>query len=56
MFCWMCVEACPFDALTMTPDYEQSVTDPRELIRTLEQLTARGLEFAEVQRPAAPDA
>lgn len=56
MFCWMCVEACPFDALTMTGDYEQSVTDPRELIRSLEQLTARGKSLDAVQRPAAPDA
>ena len=50
MFCHLCVEACPFDALTMTPDYEQAEYSPRALIRDLDRLTARGLEFDEVQR------
>jgi formate hydrogenlyase subunit 6/NADH:ubiquinone oxidoreductase subunit I len=50
MFCHLCVEACPFDALTMTPDYKQAERDPVRLIRTLEDLRRRGLEFDEVQR------
>ena len=58
-FCWMCVEACPFDALTMTPDYEQGVDDPRKLIRTLEELRARGREYEHILRvqtePGATD-
>jgi NADH-quinone oxidoreductase subunit I len=66
MFCHLCVEACPFDALTMTPHFEQSVDDPRKLIRNLEELTYRGLEYDDVLRtqtakaettdaPAAPE-
>jgi len=50
MFCHLCVEACPFDAITMTTDYEQSEYDPRALIRDLNTLTARGIEFEDVQR------
>lgn len=56
MFCHLCVEACPFEALTMTPDYKQAESDPRRLIRTIEDLRRRGVEFDEVQRvkPVAP--
>ena len=50
MFCHLCVEACPFDALTMTPDYEQAEDDPRKLIRTMEDLRQRGMEFEDVLR------
>lgn len=50
MFCWLCVEACPFDALTMTPDYEQAVDDPRKLIRTLGELAERGRQYTDVLR------
>jgi len=50
MFCWLCVEACPFDALTMTPDYEQAVDDPRKLVRDIEVLRTRGLEYEDVLR------
>jgi NADH-quinone oxidoreductase subunit I len=31
MFCGLCVEACPFDALEMSHDYELAVIDPAEL-------------------------
>ena len=63
-FCWLCVEVCPFDALTMTPDYEQGVDDPKKLIRTMKQLQERGKEYEHVltvasQQPApapGPDA
>jgi len=50
MFCHLCVEACPFDALTMTPDYEQAQQDPRRLIRTIDDLRERGREFPDVLR------
>jgi NADH-quinone oxidoreductase subunit I len=50
MNCEICVEVCPVDAITMTPDYECSVADPHALIRNLEQLTERGREFTEVSR------
>jgi len=56
MQCHLCVEACPFDALTMTPDYELADTDPRKLIRNLEALAERGDEYTEVQRVWAPSA
>lgn len=50
-YCWMCVEVCPVGAITMTPDYETAVDDARKLIRDLEYLRTRGLEFDDVQRP-----
>ena len=50
MFCWLCVEACPFDALTMTTDYEQAEYDPRKLIRTIDDLRERGKEYEDVLR------
>lgn len=50
MNCELCVEACPVDALTMTPDYECAETDPRLLVRNIKQLTERGMEFDEVSR------
>jgi NADH-quinone oxidoreductase subunit I len=31
MFCGLCVEACPFDALEMSHDYELARIDPAEL-------------------------
>jgi NADH-quinone oxidoreductase subunit I len=35
MMCGLCVEACPFDAIEMTQDYELAVTDPADLMRSL---------------------
>ena len=35
MMCGLCVEACPFDALEMSHDYELSVTDPEDMMRML---------------------
>lgn len=35
MFCGLCVEACPFDAIEMGKDYELAVTDPHGLSREL---------------------
>ncbi len=49
-FCWLCVESCPFDAITMTPDYEQAVDDPRKLIRTISDLSERGKEYEHILR------
>ena len=49
-YCWLCVEICPVAAITMTPDYETATDSPRKLIRTLEGLRERGLEFTDVQR------
>jgi formate hydrogenlyase subunit 6/NADH:ubiquinone oxidoreductase subunit I len=49
-FCWLCVESCPFDAITMTPDYEQAVDDPRKLIRTITDLSERGKEYEHILR------
>ena len=38
VFCGFCVDACPFDCLFMTPEYELSVTDKRKLVHTPFQL------------------
>jgi NADH-quinone oxidoreductase subunit I len=35
MMCGLCVEACPFDAITMSHDYELAVTDPALLTEDL---------------------
>jgi NADH-quinone oxidoreductase subunit I len=35
MMCGLCVEACPFDALLMSHDYELAVTDPSGLVTEL---------------------
>lgn len=37
MMCGLCVEACPFDAILMSHDYELAVTDPADL--TVDLLT-----------------
>jgi NADH-quinone oxidoreductase subunit I len=37
MMCGLCVEACPFDAIEMSHEYELAVTDPAGLRRTLLQ-------------------
>lgn len=39
VFCGFCVDACPFDCLFMTPDYELSSTDKRLLVYTPEMLS-----------------
>jgi NADH-quinone oxidoreductase subunit I len=50
-YCWLCVEVCPAGAITMTTDYETAADDPRKLIRDIEYLRTRGLEFDDVLRP-----
>ena len=53
-FCWLCVETCPFGALTMTTEYEQAESDPRKLIRNLGDLRRRGEGIPDVLRPIVP--
>ena len=38
VFCGFCVDACPFDCLYMTPEYELASTDKRKLVHTPFQL------------------
>jgi NADH-quinone oxidoreductase subunit I len=35
MMCGLCVEACPFDAILMSHEYELAVTDPAALSENL---------------------
>ena len=42
LFCGMCVQACPVDALGMTREYEWSVYDKRGLLLNKQQLLAMG--------------
>src|SRR6266849_7540 len=42
LFCGMCVDACPVDALGMTREYEWAVYDKRQLDLNKEQLLAIG--------------
>ena len=42
LFCGMCVDACPVDALGMTREFEWSVYDKRQLHLNKEQLLAIG--------------
>lgn len=51
MYCWLCVETCPFGAITMTPDYETATFKPEHLIRDIEYLRTRGLEYHEPLKP-----
>ena len=50
-YCWLCVEACPFDAITMTPDYETAADSAAKLIRDIDYLRARGLEYEHALKP-----
>jgi len=42
LFCGLCVQACPVDALAMTREYEWAVSDKRDLLLNKEQLLAIG--------------
>ena len=58
MYCGICIEACPFDALFWTPEFEYASTDIRDLLHEKEQL---GEWMATVPAPvdlddAAPEA
>ena len=50
MFCWLCVESCKFNALTMTSCYELSVTRPEDLVWDLPRLQAEGRGMTEQSR------
>ncbi len=49
MYCWLCVEACPVDAITMTQEYHNVAYTPQALIRDLEDLRSRGEGIPEPQ-------
>jgi NADH-quinone oxidoreductase subunit I len=51
MMCGLCVEACPFDAIEMSHDYELARTDPAEL--TYDLLADVEAASARRARPAA---
>ncbi len=42
LFCGLCVQACPVDALAMTREYEWAVSDKRDLFLDKQQLLAIG--------------
>jgi len=52
MMCGLCVEACPFDAIEMSQDYELAVTDPSQLAYDL--LTDVDAASPRRDRPAKP--
>ncbi len=43
VFCGLCVDACPFYALEMMPDYELSATDRKSLFYNPKQLARQGV-------------
>ena len=53
LFCGMCVEACPVDALGMTREFEWAVYDKRQLHLNKEQLLAIGDRSFPVREKAA---
>ena len=52
MYCGICIEACPFDALYWTPEFEYAEHDLRELLHEKERL---GEWMATVPPPPAHD-
>lgn len=38
MWCGICIEVCPFDALLWSPEFEHATTDPAELVHERTQL------------------
>ena len=63
MMCGLCVEACPYDAILMSHDYELARTDPRMLsIELLTDVPAAAIKRRSAEagaavpapRPAAP--
>lgn len=52
VFCGWCVDACPVNALAMTPEYEYAVYDKRELIFDKQKLLSLGdMAFPEREKP-----
>jgi len=52
MYCSICIEACPFDALYWSPEFEYSEVDIRDLLHEKERLVQW---TATVPPPPAPD-
>ena len=40
MYCGICIEVCPFDALEWRPDYDYSTGDRRALVQRTDQLAS----------------
>lgn len=53
MYCGICIEVCPFDALFWSPQFEYAETDIRDLLHEKERL---GGWMETVPPPPAPDA
>jgi NADH-quinone oxidoreductase subunit I len=51
MFCQLCVNACPHDAITFDQDFEHAVFDRTKLVMTLNR---PGSHVEEKKKPAAP--
>jgi len=51
MMCGLCVEACPFDAIEMSHEYELATRDPHDLVRVL----LRDVDAASTRRAKAGD-
>jgi NADH-quinone oxidoreductase subunit I len=53
MYCGLCVETCPHDALTTTPEFEFAALEQEDMIVDLEWLVEEGKELGigEVLRP-----
>ncbi len=49
VFCGLCVDACPFDALSMTNDYELSAYDKDSLKYTSDMLMVRPAEYGKTR-------
>lgn len=52
MYCGICIEVCPFDALYWSPEFEYAETDIRDLLHEKDRL---GQWMATVPPPAATD-
>ena len=51
MFCQLCVNACPHDAITFDQDFEHAVFDRTKLVMTLNR---PGSHVEEKKKPTAP--
>ncbi len=55
MFCRICIDVCPFDALEMTQDAEHIGYSRQDFIWEKEKLAMKSLYIAEEKAPAAGD-
>ena len=51
MYCGICIEVCPFDALHWSPEFEYAETDIRDLLHEKERLGAVDADGAAAARP-----